>query len=308
MIEVYRGSANAWECDEMGHVNVRFYVSRMMEGLGILAHEIGLSRAFQANATSTLLPRDQHIRFLKEAIAGQPIHMLACVLDQRPASALIYQEIRHKDGTPCAAFRTWVDHIDVETSTPFSWSERTRAKLAALSGPGDEGLAPRSLPLEVQPLPDPKLGMASELGAPVNGRGMVMPHHCDALGRMQTEFFIARISDSVGNLLAGWRRDVADDLRPHGVNRIGSAVLENRLIYRKWPRAGQCFEIRSSIGEARGKAHSLVHWILDPATGDAWCTSEVVAVMFDLDKRKAVAPSPRLTDELARLAPAGLRI
>ena len=33
MIELYRGSINTWECDEMGHMNVRFYVARMMEGL-----------------------------------------------------------------------------------------------------------------------------------------------------------------------------------------------------------------------------------------------------------------------------------
>ena len=36
-IEVWRGCVNTWECDEMGHLNVRFYVARAMEGLVGLA-------------------------------------------------------------------------------------------------------------------------------------------------------------------------------------------------------------------------------------------------------------------------------
>ena len=46
MIEVYRGSINTWECDEMGHMNVRFYVAKMMEGLAafVLVAMMVLSR------------------------------------------------------------------------------------------------------------------------------------------------------------------------------------------------------------------------------------------------------------------------
>ena len=30
---VWRGGVNTWECDEMGHMNVRFYLAKAMEGL-----------------------------------------------------------------------------------------------------------------------------------------------------------------------------------------------------------------------------------------------------------------------------------
>ena len=80
-VEVWRGGVNTWECDEMGHMNVRFYVARMMEGLAELAHVAGLEHAFRPNAPSTLAPRDQHIRFIKEAHAGKPWTMTACVLE-----------------------------------------------------------------------------------------------------------------------------------------------------------------------------------------------------------------------------------
>ena len=49
MIEVYRGSINTWECDEMGHMNVRFYVAKSMEGLAEFAHAVGLEHAFRGH-------------------------------------------------------------------------------------------------------------------------------------------------------------------------------------------------------------------------------------------------------------------
>ena len=39
MIEVLRSGVNTWECDQMGHMNVRFYVAKMMEGLAELGRQ-----------------------------------------------------------------------------------------------------------------------------------------------------------------------------------------------------------------------------------------------------------------------------
>ena len=56
-----------WECDAMGHLNVGFYVARSMEGLCSLAAELGMPHAFAPDARATLIVREQHIRFLREA-------------------------------------------------------------------------------------------------------------------------------------------------------------------------------------------------------------------------------------------------
>ena len=55
-------------------------------------------------------------------------------------------------------------------------------------------------------------------------------------------------------------------------------MLEYRLVYRRWPRAGDRFVIRTGRGFQKEKTHSFVHWIMDPDTGEAWCTTEAVAV------------------------------
>ena len=119
MIPLWRGIANTWDCDEMGHMNVRVYVEKEMEGLGSFAGAIQMPRALHANAPSTLLPAAHHIRYIREAHPGKPLTITACVLERAETTALIYHDMRHGDGGPAAAFRTRVIHVDATTGKPF---------------------------------------------------------------------------------------------------------------------------------------------------------------------------------------------
>ena len=309
MIELYRGSINTWECDEMGHMNVRFYVAKMMEGLAELAHGVGLGHAFRANAQSTLRPRDQHIRFIKEAQAGAPFTMTGCVLEVAEKSVLVYQQITHQSGEPCASFRTWVDHVDVDTGAAFAWTAATRKRLEALKDEPPAATAPRSVDMSMAVRPSATMADADAIDAPVIGRGVVLPPQMDLNGVMMPEFFIGRVSDSIAHLLRPWRETVAAEAATRGETlRMGGAVLEYRIVYRRWPRAGDRFVIRSGRGFQKEKTHSFVHWIIDPDTGLAWCTSEAVAVSLNLDTRKIIPSSPELMKLLTEVAPSGLTV
>jgi acyl-CoA thioester hydrolase len=90
--------------------------------------------------------------------------------------------------------------------------------------------------------------------------------------------------------------------------RMGGAVVEYRLVYRRWPRPGDRFVIRSGSGFVKEKVHSFIHWLIDPETREAWCTTEAVAVALNLDTRKIMPATPELMDALAKVAPQGLTI
>lgn len=309
MIEVYRGSINTWECDEMGHMNVRFYVAKMMEGLAGVGHAVGLPHAFRARALSTLAPREQHIRFMREAKAGEPFTMFACVLEVNESSVLLYQQIDHMSGEPCASFRTWVDHVDVATGAVFPWSTATRAKWEALKGEAPAACAPRSLDLSSKVRAAATMAEADAVKAPAIGRGVFKDAECDASGVVMPEFFIGRLSDSISHLLKPWRTTLAQQAEARGDRvRMGGAVLEYRLVYRKWPRAGDRFVIRSGRGFQKEKVHSFIHWIVDPDSGEAWCTSEAVAVALNLETRKIMPATPEMMAALAQVAPDGLSV
>lgn len=292
-VETYRGSVNAWECDENLHMNVRFYGSRAMEGLAFLAAAMEMPGAFKERASSTLTPTDIHIRFLREAHQGAPLSMRGGILEIGVDDAVTYQELVHADGTPAATMTIRVAHLNPNDGRRFPWSDRTRAcaeKLMCTAPP--HGL-PRSIDLSVAPS-DPPRALAEKLGAMVVGRLAVTPDHCDPFGWMRMELFIGRVSDAVPNLLTKWREAAAQEAaaRDGVAKSAGGAVLEYRLAPRRWPRAGDLLEVRSGVVEVAEKTNRLVHWLHDPVTGHAWATAEAVAVTFDLITRKTIPIPP----------------
>ena len=293
-VEIWRGGVNTWECDEMGHMNVRFYVARFMEGLAGLAMRLGLPEAFSPQATATLLVRDHHLRFLREARAGAPLHMTGGVVELGETDALVLQVLIHtRTGEPCATALTRVSHC-APSGRDFPWPGRTRAAADILRVDVPAFAAPRSI--DAGPVqPTASLEAADRLGVGCAGRGTIAPQDCDAFGRMRPEMFIGRVSDGVPRL-----REVLGDPRPQPAH-VGGAVVEYRLIHLDWPHAGDRFEIRSGLVGISGNAQRIVHWMLDPASGRAWGSAEAVAVRLDLQARRMI-PLDDDARELARAA------
>jgi acyl-CoA thioester hydrolase len=306
-VETYRGCVNAWECDEMGHMNVRHYVSKWSEGMASLAEAMGLNEAFTPRATSTIAPIDQHIRFLAEARPGAPLSMRACVLGFSRDTAEIYQELLHADGRPAAAFSTLVAHIDPSTGRAFPWPKRVTALATELMGERPGHGAPRSIDMSLVP-GDASRARAEELGMTLIGRGAARMDEMDNFGRARPDLFIGRVSDSVPNILSKWRQEAGEEKNGNQVQRLGGAVLEYRLVYRRWPGAGDLLQVYTGVVEAKGKIQRLVHWLVDGANGQPVCTCEAVATTFDLDTRKAIEPPQAHLDQLNARAIPGLSV
>lgn len=306
-IEIWRGGVNTWECDEMGHMNVRFYVTKAVEGLVGLAAALGLPHAFTAHAGSTLMVREQHIRFLKEAQAGAALHMTGGVLEMGEDEARLLMLLWHSDtGALAASFQTVVAHVTPAQARPFPWPRRTVELAAGLTLEAPELARARSVSLDpVQSLAS--LARADELDLVRIAQGAVSPADCDLYGRMRPEQFIGRVSDGIPRLIRSFREAVVNGAA-EPPKRVGGAVLEYRLVHFDWPRAGDRLEIRSGLKDADARTKRMVHWMIDPDTGKAWGASEAVAVTFDLDTRKIIPISDAARVELLKHAKAGLAL
>lgn len=306
-IEVWRGGANLWECDEMGHMNVRFYVTKAMEGLIGLAAALGMTDAFSPSAVSTLLVREQHIRFLREARPPAPLHMQGGVIEMGESDARFLLLLIHSaTGEPAASFQLRVQHVTPRNGREFPWPRRVRERAAALGVTVPDFAAARSValtPFETTA----SLSRAEALDLITISAGALLAGDCDVFGRMNLEGFIARVSDGVPRLVSGIRRAVVDNAADRPA-RVGGAVLEYRLVNFDWPRAGDRLVVRSGLAGVDSRTQRLVHWMLDPHSGRPWGVAEAVAVTLDLDARKIVPISPEAQAAMASVIAPGLAL
>jgi acyl-CoA thioester hydrolase len=288
----------------MGHLNVGFYVAKSMEGLAGLAAELGMPHAFAADALATLIVREQHIRFLREARPGAPLHMTGGVVEIGDSDARLLLLLRHRTGELAASFQTVVAHATPHEGRAFPWPHRVRERARALAVEVPPEAAPRSLGLEpVQSAAS--LERAVALGLKRTALGAVRSQDCDAFGRMRTELMMARISDGIPHLFDGERPGAAQN---GGNGRIGGAALEYRLIHLDWPRAGDRLELRSGVAGGDARFRRLVHWLLDPQSGRPWGVAEAIAVSFDLEARKIVTLSDEALAQANASVIAGLTL
>jgi acyl-CoA thioester hydrolase len=280
---VWRGSANTWECDEMGHMNVRFYLAKAGDALAVLAYQLGLG---PANADGLMLAAvDQHVRYQREVRAGTPLSAYAGITHVRADRLQVYMELRRSiDNTISASFLTELICVRAngrsQQAIPQTVIEAAKARLTILPEHG----APKGLDLH-PPREGVDLTSATELGLAEIYLGSVQPAQVDEHGFMLPYHFTGFISDGVSNFFTASSPERA---RARAEGKVGGAALEYRFVYRKPARIGDIVTVRSGYMGATDKVQKFCHWILDRATGEALATCEVVAVMFDLVARKII--------------------
>lgn len=289
-VEVWGGGVNTWECDRMGHMNVRYYVAKAMDGLAGLAAELGMPGVFAPGAPATLLVREHHIRFLREAHPGAFLYMTGGVLEMGESDARLLLTFFHPSGEPCATFNTVVSHVTAQDARPFPWPQRIHERAQGLTTELADYAAPRSIGL------DPVASRASlERAEALNlrraGRGVFDVRDCDAFGRMRPELFMSKLSDGISQVFGGTASQLVANGAPEGA-RIGGAALEYRLLYLGWPRAGDRYVLRSGLSGCDERARRLIHWLLDPDTGRPWGVAEAIVISLDLDARKVIKMPP----------------
>lgn len=269
----------------MGHMNVRFYVNRSVDGLASYSQLIGLGPKKLNERGQTLAIKEMHIRFHREMHPGTPFLMRAGVVAANTKSIRLFQEISNlMSGEVSATFvidvsltdqtsRELVD-IDISLIDKLKGQLITLPKHAAARGTSTE--APRQAPT---------LQEADSLSLFEIYRGVVASNDVDEQGYMQAQGFMGAMSNGITHLFMALK----DQGKPREQG-MGGAALEYRFVFKQSPRIGDIVVVRSGLKGMLGKASNLCHWLFDGETGECIATAENVAVSFDLKTRKAIEP------------------
>ena len=305
--EVWRGGVNAWECDEMGHLNTRFYVMRAVEGLTLLLAQLGLPGLTRPGAATTFAVEEMHIRFHREARLSASLRLTGAVLgfDATGAEVLLVMEDTAKAEIK-ATFRTRLRHVDAASGVALPWPEGFAARAEARRV---------ALPARAEPRSTgsgPVIGTASLAAARGLARlslGIVGPERADVFGRLAAWGFIGAVSDGIGSVTGPFREIIARHADPvPAPARVGGAVLEFRILHLDWPRLGDAYEVRGGLAGVEGAVQKLVFWMQNPIDGRVYGAMESVAVNFDLESRRVIRISDRARALLEALTVPGLRL
>lgn len=306
MIEVARSSVQTWECDQMGHMNVQFYVDKATQGLAALAVKLGLGRRFVASEGARLFARDHHVRFLREQRPGAPYFWRSGVLEVHDYSLRVYSEmVNTVSGDIAATVTAEVELLDEEKRSvlPLPAKAKTAAHGLMIELPAHG--APRGLTMDT-PRAAPTLADADKMGMTSTFTGEVLDDMCDGQNFMTTRFYMGIVSDSIPNLLAKTRGEDRSSSIAGG--NIGGAALEYRFIYRRMPQLGDVLTLRSGLKAVSEKTYVWAHWLFDYETGACVSTSEAVAISLDLVARKAVPIPEQMRLGLEKLVIPGLSV
>lgn len=303
-IDCGRNSVQTWDCDQMGHMNVQFYVQRVEDAVAHLAHHIGLGPAVAREANARLTPRQHHFRFHRELRPGAPYWLRAAPVYLPPNQMAVTTEMLATGGDVIACAATGLyEWTDVSSRAVLDFPEEARDKAQTLIQTMPSSALERGIDVNAPPRATADLAEAERMGLIVAYRGEVSSEHCDAAGHLRVRDYMGRVSDAIPNLLL---QTTGRDRSAETERRTGGAALEYRFVYRKPARAGDLISVRSGVKSIGAKTYNWVHWVLNEETGEALATAEAVAVAMDLDARKAIPIPDALRGDLDRLIVPGL--
>jgi acyl-CoA thioester hydrolase len=287
-VEVWRGCANAWECDHVGHLNTRYYVARVEQALVTLQQRLGLKSTVDNAGSHRLLVKAQHMRFHREARAGAALHATGQILDWGLDEAVVLFLLHHSNsGQLAATFRLSIAYVERDGNRPTPWPEAATRAARAFTCEAPKDAQPRSVSLEDTEV-TASLERARELGLRETGLSAILPDQCDAHGDWRLSAFIGRVNDSIPHLRNGEWREVLQRTTPGSPQRVGSALIEFQTVHVRWPRSGDLCEVRSGLAGCTDRVTTSCHWLLDPETGAPWAAVRTVGIALDLDARKSL--------------------
>lgn len=285
MVTCFSGNANTWECDEMGHMNVRFYVSKGLEGLATFSHLLGIGPSWQNDQSVSLGVIHEHIRYIREVMPGEDLSIEVGILSASPEQLEIFQLMHNTRSGQIACsmiHRVELRRLSDEVRVPFNESilEKTKDYLCTIP----EKTGPRSLFMDAPFVRGSKTD-AENWGMRLVSMGQVTPQMVDRHGVLPPDGYIGRISDGIGNFMGGLRKN-ADVKSP--VQNIGGAALEYRLNFLEPLKVGDIVGVYVGLKAVTDRFFIVTHWTVNLQTGRLVTHSEALAVSLDLDARKMI--------------------
>jgi acyl-CoA thioester hydrolase len=119
MFETARGTVHSWQCDHMGHANLRAYGEFFEQALWHVFHRIGITPTVLRGDAIRMAGVQQNIHYKKELLPGDLVLVKSQLVEMRERSLKMRHEMQHvESGEVCATCELTAVCIDARTRQP----------------------------------------------------------------------------------------------------------------------------------------------------------------------------------------------
>jgi acyl-CoA thioester hydrolase len=136
----YRGTVCPWQCDHMGHTNVRWYTAKFDEASWQLFAMCGLTRSRLQRDGASMAAVEQRAEYNRELPAGDVVALRSAVRRMDDTAITAGHELLNDETGDVAAIMTLVGvHVDAlgRKARPLPPEVRARAALMSKNGAMD---------------------------------------------------------------------------------------------------------------------------------------------------------------------------
>jgi acyl-CoA thioester hydrolase len=132
-VETYRGIVRPDEIDQMGHMNVTYYVDKFDHGSWGFFGEIGMDAAWMVKNRRGMMAVDQHIKYRAELVSGDRVVVTTDVLDMSEKTIrILHTMINVATGDVAATAEMVAVFVDLDSRSGLPIPPDVRATLDRL--------------------------------------------------------------------------------------------------------------------------------------------------------------------------------
>ena len=125
LILTHRGVVYPWQCDQMGHMNVMWYVGKFDEATWQMFAQMGLTPEYLHAHHCGMAAVRQEITYRRELRSGAVISIWTAVLEMRERVIRFYHEMRDDESGEIAAATTITGvHMDTLSRKSSSFPQQ----------------------------------------------------------------------------------------------------------------------------------------------------------------------------------------
>ena len=260
------------DCDQMSHMNVQYYFGKHADAIKCLFNKIN---SYSTDNIDYKILNERCI-FSREVHLNSVLEIVFKVKSIENNELLLLSKVYSIDHENVSAY--------FETSISLNINEKTKNIILNLFSLDTTTFLNELEFTNLRPLTDNRPPQNYSKNAFMSCKNAVNTWDLDYEEVGSSQFKIGCVSDAATHLFTycgadfNWRNEYD----------IGSAALDYSVRYFKDAPLGMAVTIHTNFTKIGNKSLKFIHHMVDESTGDVIMDIEIVAVLFDLKKRKSI--------------------